>query len=430
LEKRGEGKFADVLQDIKNELRAPFKDKLRKIGGPLDPAQLFSLLTGEIVGLSIRAGQLVTVRVVGISSAGVRVRLDSDISGFIPLRDLTDDRPDHNEDVLDMIRRHADVGRSIKARITDIVFENFEVRLSSKSSDIQNSRRWEKESDDVYTREFREYEDDEFKVGRDYRSKTQSSSKEQAAPKRKRFTPRPIVHINFQNISREEAEEFLSKHREDFVIRPSSKGISYLTVTWKVSDDLFAHIEVEEQEKGSIMEEIGQILIVNKTRYESLDEIIATYLRPMIANMQRVVGFRKFRVGRQLDMMLRAEKEGNPASIPYLIGYDYEHPGFLTLGFLPASEICRESIKVNPEGYVYRKQNFKSITELVNFFKSNALSSGNRGNNGPPPRQSRGFSSHGPPPMPYAQSSHRSGYDGYNSRPTPPQHHMSRYSHH
>eukprot|EP00475_Leptophrys_vorax_P009047 TRINITY_DN1593_c1_g1_i5.p1 TRINITY_DN1593_c1_g1~~TRINITY_DN1593_c1_g1_i5.p1 ORF type:complete len:702 (+),score=163.22 TRINITY_DN1593_c1_g1_i5:137-2107(+) len=416
MEERKEGRFADILQDIKNELRYPFRDKLRKPIFPPEPPQLFSLLTGEVVGLSIRIGQLVTVRVVGISSAGVRVRLDSDISGFIPIRELTDERSDRDEDVLEFIRRFADVGRSIKARITDFVFENLEVRLTAKQSEIRDVRRWERNADDPYIREVREVDDDDWKLGRDRGyARHQASQPEPAVPQRKRFLPRPIVHMNFQNISREEAEEFLARHREDFVVRPSSKGVNFLTVTWKVADDLFAHIEVEEQQKTHMLEEIGAVLFVNKQKFESLDEIIATYLRPMIVNAQRVVGFRKFRGGRQLDDMLRAEKEGNPASIPYLVGFDYSHPGFLTLAYMPSHDIVKESVRITPEGYTYRKQGFNSISELIDFFKNNALSSANRG--GGQMRSNRGFSSHGPPPLP---PSHRHSYGGYGSLPPPP----------
>jgi transcription elongation factor SPT6 len=46
------------------------------------------------------------------------------------------------------------------------------------------------------------------------------------------------------------------------IIRPSSKSPNHLTVTWKVTDDIFHHITVEEKEKQRPFE-IGKKLFIN-----------------------------------------------------------------------------------------------------------------------------------------------------------------------
>jgi transcription elongation factor SPT6 len=54
---------------------------------------------------------------------------------------------------------------------------------------------------------------------------------------------RVIKHPNFHNFKASQAETFLEKQqRGDVVIRPSSKGIDHLAVTWKVDDKLYQHI--------------------------------------------------------------------------------------------------------------------------------------------------------------------------------------------
>jgi len=54
---------------------------------------------------------------------------------------------------------------------------------------------------------------------------------------------RVIKHPNFHNFKANQAEAFLEKQqRGDVVIRPSSKGIDHLAVTWKVDDKLYQHI--------------------------------------------------------------------------------------------------------------------------------------------------------------------------------------------
>lgn len=49
MEERKDGKFADILQDIKNEQRSQWRDRLRKRREQLSKEDLFSLFTGEIV---------------------------------------------------------------------------------------------------------------------------------------------------------------------------------------------------------------------------------------------------------------------------------------------------------------------------------------------------------------------------------------------
>jgi transcription elongation factor SPT6 len=56
-------------------------------------------------------------------------------------------------------------------------------------------------------------------------------------------TRRVIKHPNFHNFNSSQAEAYLDKQqRGDVVIRPSSKGIDHLAVTWKVDDKLYQHI--------------------------------------------------------------------------------------------------------------------------------------------------------------------------------------------
>lgn len=84
------------------------------------------------------------------------------------------------------------------------------------------------------------------------------------------------------------------------------------------------------------------------------------------------------RISIWMEWLVRAEKEGNPANIPYLFGFDYEHSGFLVLAFLPSSEIFKERVKVTSEGYHFRRQQFKSINELIEYFKKKAIAGASR----------------------------------------------------
>jgi transcription elongation factor SPT6 len=46
------------------------------------------------------------------------------------------------------------------------------------------------------------------------------------------------------------------------IIRPSGKSPNHLTVTWKVADDIYQHIQVEERDKQRAFE-IGKKLLIN-----------------------------------------------------------------------------------------------------------------------------------------------------------------------
>lgn len=440
MENRNEGKFGDTMHDMIKELKQPWKDRLRHVRKQYSDKDLFTLFTGEVVDVTLREGQIVTGRVISISASGVRVALDSDIIGFIPFKDLTDDHPAPNFDgsmelsldrKLDFIRKYADVGRSIRCRITEILLNKFEVRLSARERDLQDRHRWERDNnEDPYLKEIHEADDIyDWKVGSDRGYDSVKSAKSiSSLPQRKPFIERPIVHAYFRNVDRNEAIDILNSSNNDFVVRPSSRGIDKLTITWKVADDLYAHLEIEEKDKPDIPQELGASLYIGGQKFESLDEIIATYLRPIIANIHSIAQSRKFRAGSELEAMLKAEKESNRRNIPYLIGFDYMHPGYLVLAYLPKDEVFQESIKVTPDGYQFRKQIFDSPDKLVQYFKVNTF-------NQSQPRRYEHFSSgRAASSRGYNPSSgyqfHQSSYQSYSAPPAQSHYPSSRAAHH
>jgi hypothetical protein len=125
-----EDKVNYLLELVKQELDSPFKDMVRKPSVPMEPKHLFSLLTGETVGVSIRVGQVLTVRVISIKSFGVRVRLENALLGFIRWQDFVEMRSDRKHEV----RKKAVVGMQFLAKVKEILFDEFQVRLSTRLS--------------------------------------------------------------------------------------------------------------------------------------------------------------------------------------------------------------------------------------------------------------------------------------------------------
>lgn len=53
-----------------------------------------------------------------------------------------------------------------------------------------------------------------------------------------------------------------SMDQGDVVIRPSSKGENHLTVTWKVADGIYQHVDIREEGKENAFS-LGHTLWIN-----------------------------------------------------------------------------------------------------------------------------------------------------------------------
>ena len=81
----------------------------------------------------------------------------------------------------------------------------------------------------------------------------------------------------------------------EVIVRPSSKGSDHLTVTWKVSDDIYQHVDVREEGKENAFS-LGQSLWIGDEEFEDLDEIVARYINPMAAHARDIISFRYMKV--------------------------------------------------------------------------------------------------------------------------------------
>jgi hypothetical protein len=71
-------------------------------------------------------------------------------------------------------------------------------------------------------------------------------------------------------VSLTKALQFLNESKVgDFIIRPSSRGILFLTITWKFNEGIYVHLPLKEEKINTITS-----YLLGKRMYESLDEII------------------------------------------------------------------------------------------------------------------------------------------------------------
>jgi len=100
------------------------------------------------------------------------------------------------------------------------------------------------------------------------------------------------------------------------------QGADHLTVTWKVTDNIYQHIDVREEGKENSFS-LGQSLWIGSDEFEDLDEILARHVNPMASHARDILSFKYYRdLGGKKDKadeLLKEEKRRNPNKIHYFI---------------------------------------------------------------------------------------------------------------
>nr|NVI78465.1 Spt6 [Cucujiformia] len=159
---------------------------------------------------------------------GIKLYLDNGISGFIYTKNISDEYVANPKDVIR-------TNQLIQCRIMKIDIEKFNVICTSKSSDLNDAKHEWRSTRDLYYNQEKENED------------LRIEEKQKVQKQRKPCITRCIAHPSFRNVSFMEAEKYLANvNQGEAIIRPSSKGTDHLSVTWKVTDGIYQHIDVRE----------------------------------------------------------------------------------------------------------------------------------------------------------------------------------------
>lgn len=404
LERQGFGNKSITLYDIRAELNCRYKD-LRTPFSSANPEELFDMLTKETPE-TFYIGKLVTSTVVGITrkkpqgeqldsanpvrndetglwqcpfclkndfpelsdvwnhfdagsclgtATGVKLRLDNGISGYIHIKNLSDKHVSNPEE-------RVTVGQLIHCRIIKIDVVRFSVDCTSKSSDLADkNHEWRPPKDPYYDQEAED---------RDLQHEAEIKKNKQ----RQTYIKRVIVHPSFHNISFAEAEKCLvNMDQGEVIIRPSSKGSDHLTITWKVADKIYQHIDVKEEGKANTFS-LGTSLWIDGEEFEDLDEIIARHVTPMAAHARDLLSFRYYKdteggLKDKAEEYLKEEKKKNPSKIHYIISASKSYPGKFLLSYLPRNKVRHEYVTVTRDGFRFRQQMFDSVAALFKWFK-------------------------------------------------------------
>nr|CAI5827545.1 unnamed protein product [Callosobruchus analis] len=403
LERQGFGNKSITLYDIRAELNCRYKD-LRQPYHSANPEELFDMLTKETPE-TFYIGKLVTATVIGIArrrpkpeqldqanpvrndetglwqcpfclkndfpelsdvwnhfdagacpgqATGVKLRLDNGILGYIYIKNISD-KPVSNPE------ERVGVGQLIHCRIMKIDVEKFSVDCTSKSSDlVDKNHEWRPPRDPYYDTE---------REDQDLRTEAEKKKDKQ----QKTYIKRVIVHPAFHNISYAEAEKCMANMDQgEVIIRPSSKGANHLTVTWKVADNIYQHIDIREEGKANAFS-LGKSLWIGNEEFEDLDEIIARHVTPMASHARDLLTFRYYKefngARDKAEEYLKEERKKNGSKIHYVISAAKSIPGKFMLSYLPRDKVSHEYITVTPEGFRFRQQMFDSVAALFKWFK-------------------------------------------------------------
>jgi len=401
LEEGGHGKRKLSIEQIKEELRFPSLD-MRIPVRSFTPIDMFPILTGES-NHSLYVGLTLSGTVVEVNDASILkgnsdnyerrqravVHTGTGMRGIILGYDVVDD--DINIDNLNM-SDYLHVGKVIRAVVIGIKKDKMQLDLSIKPSllsrseawwlqqrtKLQNARNWWLDigkdpqklfdpnfNEDIALKHFMEAEKAHQTSAADVMSSQLHSISinggvgglETTVVDRGssgRSLMRVVHHALFANLDYLAAEARLrmeGKGAGEVLIRPSSRGPNYLTITWAFQDNWFKHINIEEKGKKVGSMGLGSQLFIQeddiREPFSDLDEIFARYIDPMNELVSVTVKHRSFMNGSpaEVESLMLQQRKDKPQRIPYFIRFEPNKPGTFTLTWLSLNIRSEQPVK-------------------------------------------------------------------------------------
>ncbi|OAY44576.1 transcription elongation factor SPT6 homolog isoform X1 [Manihot esculenta] len=348
----------ETFKYIQLELIQGFQDWRRQYKEPSQDEE-FYMISGETED-TLAEGRIVQATVRRVQGGRAICVLESGLTGMLTKEDYADDWRDMPE-LSDRLHE----GDILTCKIKSIQKNRYQVFLVCREREMRSNRYQQVRDLDPY------YHEDRSSL----QSEQEKAQKEKELAK-KHFKPRMIVHPRFQNITADEAMGFLSdKDPGESIIRPSSRGPSYLTLTLKVYDGVYAHKDIVEGGKEhkdiTSLLRIGKTLKIGEDTFEDLDEVMDRYVDPLVTHLKAMLSYRKFRRGTkaEVDEQLKIEKSDYPMRIVYSFGISHEHPGTFILTYIRSKNPHHEYVGLYPKGFKFRKRMFEDIDRLVAYFQ-------------------------------------------------------------
>lgn len=266
-----------TLETIRAELQQPYEE-LRRNFSMLSDEEIFTMLTGETKD-TLCEDMVVSVNIRVVKDDFLIVKLDSGLEGKVESHDaVSNDMP---------LNSVFSQGMAAQAKVLSIDRREFSLRLSMREDQIKRP----------FRRRLNNLPDQ-------WDSKQEADDKDQLRVKDvvTGRAQRVIKHPLFRPFNATQAEEYLgSQSPGDAVIRPSSKGNDHLTITWKVADAVYQHIDVLELQKENEFTVGKQLRIAGKYNYSDLDELIVDHVKAMAKKVDEMMQHEKYQKGSKAD---------------------------------------------------------------------------------------------------------------------------------
>ncbi|KAI6092087.1 transcription elongation factor Spt6 [Hypoxylon rubiginosum] len=350
LEKNYNQRKRATLETIRAELQAPYEE-LRRNFNTLNADQIFVMFTGETKD-SLAEGMIIPVNLRVVKDDFAIAKLDCGIEGRIEAHEVS-----HRSNM--SIRDVIHVGQTVQAKIVDLNRKEFLAKLTLREDALR--RPYKRHNDhDRGTWDFKLEDNDKDAL----REKDKVTGR----------TQRVINHPLFKPFNSTQAEQFLgSQAQGDVVIRPSSKGNDHLTITWKVADGVYQHIDVLELQKETEFSVGKTLRIGGKYTYSDLDELIVDHIKAMAKKVDEMMGHEKFKKGSVSDAekWLASYSDANPNRSIYLFCINPKRAGYFYLCFKASksSPINMWEVKVIPNAFEMMKNQYPHMLALCNGFK-------------------------------------------------------------
>ncbi|KAI4200733.1 MAG: hypothetical protein LQ350_003750 [Teloschistes chrysophthalmus] len=351
LEKNFNQKKRATLENIRAELQTPYEE-LRSHFALLSSEEIFTMFTGETRD-SLHEGMVVPISIKKVGEDYIEARMDCGIEGTVAAIEISS-RPEVSP------RQLFQQFQTVQAKVTYLNRKTLAAGFSLREEELRIPERKD------YDRLPGEWDDSQERADKEsMKEKNDVSGR----------TQRVVKHPLFRPFNHAQAQEFLgSQGLGDVVIRPSSKGEDHLAVTWKVSDNIYQHIDVLELGKSGQFSSGGAYKVGGKYTYTDLDEMIVNHVKAMAKKVDEMMMFEKYQSGSKADTerWLSTYTEANPKRSVYAFCIDPKHPGYFFLCFKAGQHAQLQSwpVKVIPNAFELMKNPYPDMRTLCNGFKT------------------------------------------------------------
>ncbi|KAF2260518.1 transcription elongation factor Spt6 [Lojkania enalia] len=353
IEKKLGNRKRATLETIRAELLEPFEE-IRQMFALMSSDEIFTMLTGETKE-SLTDGMVVPVQIKRTFSDHIEVRLECGIEGGVSESEFPQGIGNGGAEP-----RHVyQPGQTVRARIMFLNRKALTAQLSFREDLIRQPAR----------KEF-------GRIPGEWDEQQEAADKKAAEKEKEIASGRPnrvVNHPLFFTFNATQAEEYLgSKEPGEVVIRPSSKGLDHLAVTWKVADNSYQHIDVLELDKPNEYS-VGRQLRVGKYTYSDLDELIVNHVEAMAKKVTELTKDDRYQRGTKeyTETWLENYCQANPKRFMYAFCANPKYPGYFWLCYRAGLNAKPGAwpVKVIPNAFELDKHAYPDMNSLKNGFK-------------------------------------------------------------